>query len=170
MMLAFRINGGVEGRVALLIAVILFSTTAAAIYNPMERLKSRLGKEVFRLRWPISHVDRTRALVFLIGLLLAPSGALIGVFGSTMGYANGPVFVLFCLQTVIACAWLLSRFSRTPRATIGQYLLALLCHGAIVFLVPNWLYIALAAAGIAAGFYVTANLIRSNAITAEICQ
>jgi hypothetical protein len=156
--------------VALLIAVILFSITAATIYNPMERLKSRLGKEVFRLRWPISHVDRTRALIFLIGLLLAPSAALIGVFGSTMGYANGLVFVLFCLQTVIVCAWLLGRFSGTPRATIGQYFITLVCHGAIIFLVPNWIYIALAAAGIIAGFYVTANLIRSNAIAAEIGQ
>lgn len=87
-----------------------------AVYNPMERMKWRLGKEAFRLRWPISPIDRTIALVFLIFLLLAPSAALIGAFGSTMGY-GGNLSVAW-LATLQCCY--LTKHSRTWTVTVAR--------------------------------------------------
>lgn len=170
MMLAFRINGDVADRAALFIAVILFSIAASAVYDPLERLKSRLGKEVFRLRWPVTHIDRTVALILLVGLSVAPSGVLIGVFGSTMGFLNGVAFLLFCALTIVMTVSLFGAFLATTRATTGQFLIALVAHGAIVLLVPAWLYIVVALASIVAGSRLAADRLHRFAVTAEIAQ
>jgi hypothetical protein len=110
------------------------------------------------------------ALVLLCGALLAPSATLIGTFGSTMGYANGLAFSLFCLLTVVASACVFSAYVGTSRATLGQYFLALVGHGAIVFLVPLWLYVPLAAAGIVVAFRMTAGLLHRFAVAAEVAH
>jgi hypothetical protein len=167
MMLAFRLNGDVAGREALWTAAVFFSLVAATVYYPLERLKLQLGKEFARLRWPVSAFDRALALTLLFGVLLTPSALLIGLFGSTMGYARGLAFLSFVLTTISIGAWTFARHLRTNRATIGAYLLTLVAHGCILFALPGRIYVPLAATVSALGLLKTTTLLKHHMVDAE---
>lgn len=157
MMFAFRVNGGVEGREALLAACVLFSIGAAPAYEILERMKSLLGEEVMRRRWPVTFAQRSVALLGLVATLVVPCGLLVAVAGSTMGGAHVASFALFVAVTVTLCAAIYAALLARTRSAVGLYYLALLVHGVIMLALPGWGYAMFAAVVLFVGFVTTAN-------------
>ena len=156
MMLAFRINGGVEGREALLAACVLFSAGAAPVYEILERMKAGLGDEIMRRRWPVTFIERSIALLGVVAALVAPCAVLVAAAGSTMGGAHGLLFAAFVAVTVTLCATIYALLLAQARSAVGVYYLALLAHGVIVLALPGWGYALFAAVVLPAGFLITA--------------
>jgi hypothetical protein len=156
LMLAFRVNGGQEGREALLSAGILVSFSVSPLYEILETLKVGLGREIMRRRWPVSHAQRTWALLGLIALLVAPSAIPIGLFGATMGAANVLVYLLFVGTVVTLSAALFSRLLVTRTSANGLFLLLITGHAVSLIALPGWTYALLALACTPAGLSLAA--------------
>jgi hypothetical protein len=152
MMLAFRINGGQEGREALLSACLLFTVAATTLYEILEAMKKGLGKEIMRRRWPVTTRQRAVALISLIGLLVGPAAVLILLSASTMGALHALVYLLFVAFLIAFTAGLFARLLVAQRSANGLYLLSITLHMVALLALPEWAYGLLAAALIASAF------------------
>lgn len=144
-MLAFRINGRSEGREAFLIAGVLLSLSLIPLYEILLRLKTRLGAELMRRRWPIRHQQRAAALLALTGLLVSPNALAVGIAGSSMGAAHGVLFLLFSLAAVTATCALLASALASNTEKLGWNLWLLFTNSLAAFVTSSLVYGALAA-------------------------
>ncbi len=167
MMLAFRVNGAMEGREAFLTACVLFSLAASTIYESLEKMKVRLGKEIMRHRWPVTYSQRGWALIRLIAVLVGPSAVLVGLSGSTMGGYNLLLFFLFVIVTITLCVALFSRLLGVTSTSIGLYLLLITLHGGMVFLLPAWGYAIVAIPAVFINFRLMTSGLRKFSINIE---
>ena len=167
MMWAFRVNGNVQGRYALLTAVVLFSFAASAHYDCLEKLKAALGTEVMRRRWPVTDEQRALALAGLLAALLGPSALAVAVLGSTMGGANLSLFALFAVSSVVSSSALFAQLLRTKRSAVGLAYLMTVLHFVIVLVLPGWAYGLFAVAAVVFGFALTRRGLRDFAASME---
>jgi hypothetical protein len=156
MMLAFRINGGQQGRDALLSACLLFTVSITTVYEILETLKTGLGKEIMRRRWPVTNAQRALALVTLIGVLVLPGAGLVLLMGSTMGAVHALIYGLFVAAVIVFTAGLFSHLLVAQRSANGLYLLLITGHMVALLALSHWAYALIAAASIPAGFIVIA--------------
>lgn len=149
MMIAFVVNGGLSGRQALLAACVLFTIAVSSTFESLEELKTQLGKEFMRRRWPVAYGQRALAVGGVIGMLMGPAALLIGLAGMAMG-ASALLFLLFVIATVAFCASLLCASLRATASANGVFLLLLIAHAGLVFALPAPAYAAFALIGVAA--------------------
>ena len=167
MMLAFRVNGEMEGREAFLTACVLFSLAASTIYESLEKMKAHLGKEIMRHRWPVTYSQRGLALLKLIAVLVAPSAVLISLFGSTMGGYNLLLFFMFVTVTVTVCVALYSKLLGVRTTSIGLFWLLITFHGGMVFLLPAWAYAVVSIPAIFINFHLITSGLRKFSVNIE---
>jgi hypothetical protein len=146
LMLAFRSNGEVAGRAAFDIACVLVTVAASPIYELLEAIKRRLGREIMRRRWPITVPQRARALVALSGGLVGPGVLLIAAPGSTMGVGYLLLFALAACAIALLAAGFFAIRLVAQRSDIGWFYLILLCHTLLVMFLPVAVYVPLAVA------------------------
>ncbi len=167
MMLAIRSNETMDGREAFFAGCILFSFVALTIYESLEKLKTHLGKEFIRLRWPVTFTQRGTALIGLVALLVVPSGVLIGLFGSMMGATNLVYYFLFIAVTITVCAALLSRLLDVQVTANGFFWTIIVAHGVLVFSLSGWRYAIFAIPAIFINFLLITSGLRRFAINGE---
>ena len=156
LMLAFRINGEQVGREALIFACLFFSVSIYAFYEILETLKSGLGKEIMRRRWPVTHTQRAFALLGLIVVLAGPQALLILLAASTMGPVNALVFVSFVGVTIVFSGMLFGQMLFAQRSANGLFLLLLTGHAVSMLVLAPWLYVLLAVVFAPVGFMAAA--------------
>ena len=166
-MLALRTNGNVVGREAFELACGLLSLALLPIYDTLTRLKSRLGPELIRRRWPLSYRQRAGALLCLSLGLAAPSFAALCVIGHTMGAMHIAQFILFAATTIVVLSALFSQTLLTAAASHGWSLWILLIHTILVVLMPPWTYVVLTAVLISAGSLLIVRGLREFAQLSE---
>lgn len=149
MMVAFAVNGGLTGSAALRAACVLFAIAASSSFESLEEIKTQLGREFMRRRWPVSYRERTLALAGVSGALMAPAALAIGLAGVTMGGAGLALFALFAAATVALSSLLFTAALRATSSVNGIYLLGLIVNAALVFALPALAYAAVAAAALA---------------------
>lgn len=145
MMLALRVNGQAAGYSAFTFACVLFSLSAMPAYEVLTRLKTGLGPELIRQRWPVSHGIRAMALLGIMLVLTGPNIVVLALLGSTMGPGYGLLFLFFAATTIVALATLFSHTLVVAAPMVGWSLWLLLIHAILVVALPDWVYAAGAA-------------------------
>lgn len=155
MMLAARVNGQVAGRSAFLFSCGLFSVSVIPLYELLTRLKSRLGPELFRQRWPVSRNTRGVALLVLAFVLSSPGAIVLVCLGATMGPGYGLLFVLFAATTGVGLTALFSRTLISAVPMLGWSLWLLFIHAILVIGLTPWVYVPIAAIFLSFGVFMT---------------
>jgi hypothetical protein len=140
MMFALRVNGQVTGREAFDFSCGFLSFAVMPTYEILTRLKSRLGPELMRQRWPVNHGDRAVALIGIMCVLTGPAIIALGGLGSTMGLAYGLLFLLFAASTIIGLTALFSRTLVVASPMLGWGLWLLFIHAILAITLPPWVY------------------------------
>jgi len=140
MMLALRVNGQVTGRDAFVFSCGFFSFAVTPVFEVLTRLKTRLGPELMRQRWPVNHGDRVVALLCIMCVLTGPNIIALAALGSTMGLAYGLLFMLFVTSAIVG---LMALFSYTLAMAIpmfgwSQWLLFI--HAILAMTLSPWVY------------------------------
>jgi hypothetical protein len=156
LMLAFRINGKQQDREALLSACLFLSVSATPLYEILETLKTGLGKEIMRHRWPVTYRQRSWALLTLVAVLMSPAATAILLFGSSMGALGAAQYLLFVAATVTVSATLFGGFLLVQRSANGLFLLLLTGHMVAILALPSAVYGLAALVVIPMGFWLTA--------------
>lgn len=146
MMLAFRINGEQAGRDALLSACLFFTVSVTTVFEILEALKTGMGKELARRRWPITRSQRILALIALVSVLVGPGAVTILIMASSMGIANVVAYMLFVGVTVSVSVGLFSRSLTSQSSANGTYLLFLVSHMILLLALDQFGYVLLSAA------------------------
>lgn len=140
MMLALRVNGQVTSREAFVFSCGFLSFAVMPTYEVLTRLKTRLGPELMRQRWPVNHRDRGVALLCIMCVLTGPNIiALVGL-GSTMGLAYGLLFLLFAANTIVGLTAFFSRTLVVATPMLGWSLWLLFIHAILAMTLPPWVY------------------------------
>lgn len=140
MMFALRVNAQVSGRDAFMFACGFLSFSIMPTYEVLTRLKTRLGPELMRQRWPVDHVDRGVALLCIMFVLAAPGIVALVMLGSTMGLAYGLLFLLFASNCMVGLTAMLSRSLVMVTPMLGWALWLLLIHAILAIILPAWVY------------------------------
>ncbi len=154
MMFALRVNGQVTGREAFVFSCGFLSFAMMPTYEVLTRLKTRLGPELMRQRWPIDHGDRGLALLCIMCVLTGPNIIVLAGLGSTMGLTYGLLFLLFAANTVISLTALFSRTLVVATPMLGWSLWLLFIHAILAMTLPTWIYGASAVAIVPLGFLI----------------
>ncbi len=144
LMLALRINGEVVGRETFELACGLLSLALLPTYDILTRLKSQLGLELMRRRWPLSHRQRAVALLGLSLGLAAPSLVALCLIGHSMGAMYIAHFILYAAVSLVVLSALFSQALLSTAVTLGWSLWALLIHTILALVLPPWTYVVLA--------------------------
>ena len=168
LILALRINGEIIGRPAFVYSCGILSLALLPIYDILTRLKSQLGPELMRRRWPISHRQRGAALFLLTLAISAPGLVTLSVIGSTMGTLYLAQFILYAVTTLVALVALFSRSLLTSAASLGWSLWVLLIHAVLVAAIPPWIYVVFAVAIVAIGSQLMVRGLREFTQESEI--
>jgi len=145
LMLALRVNGQVTGYSAFIFACVLFSLSVMPAYDVLTRLKTGLGPELIRQRWPVSHGARGIALLGIVLALTGPNIIVLAWLGSTMGPGYSLLFLLFAANTIVGLTALFSRTLVVAAPMLGWSLWLLLIHAILVMTLPASVYAATAA-------------------------
>jgi hypothetical protein len=140
MMFALRVNGQVTGREAFAFSCGLLSFAIMPTYEILTRLKTRLGPELMRQRWPVNHGDRGVALLCIMCVLTGPNIIALAGLGSTMGLAYGLLFLLFAANTIVGLTALFSRTLVVSTPMLGWSLWLLFIHAIVAMTLPPWVY------------------------------
>ena len=140
MMFALRVNGQVTGREAFAFSCGLLSFAFMPTYEILTRLKTRLGPELMRQRWPVNHGDRGVALLCIMCVLTGPNIIALAGLGSTMGLAYGLLFLLFAANTIVGLTALFSRTLVVATPMLGWSLWLLFIHAILAMTLPPWVY------------------------------
>ena len=140
MMFALRVNGQVTGRWAFFYAAGFLSFAVIPSYDLLTRLKTRLGPELMRQRWPVNHGDRGVALLCIMCVLTGPIIITLAGLGSTMGLAYELLFLSFAANTVIGLTALFSRTLVMATPMLGWALWLIFIHAILAMTLPPWLY------------------------------
>jgi len=140
MMFALRVNGQVTGRWAFFYAAGFLSLAVIPTYDLLTRLKTRLGPELMRQRWPVNHGDRGVALLCIMCVLTGPIIITLAGLGSTMGLAYELLFLSFAANTVIGLTALFSRTLVMATPMLGWALWLIFIHAILAMTLPPWLY------------------------------
>jgi hypothetical protein len=140
MMFALRVNGQVTGREAFVFSCGFLSFAIMPTYEVLTRLKTRLGPELMRQRWPVNHGDRAVALLCIMCVLTGPNIIALAGLGSTMGLAYGLLFLLFAANTMVGLAALFSRTLVVATPMLGWSLWLLFIHAILAMTLPPWVY------------------------------
>ncbi len=128
MMFALRVNGQVAGRDAFFFACGFLSFAVIPTYEVLTRLKTRLGAELMRQRWPVNHGDRGIALLCVMCVLTGPNIIALAGLGSTMGWAYGLLFLLFAANTIVSLTALFARTLVVGTPMLGWGLWLIFIH------------------------------------------
>jgi hypothetical protein len=140
MMFALRVNGQVTGREAFAFSCGLLSFAMMPTYEVLTRLKTRLGPELMRQRWPVNHGNRGVALLCIMCVLTGPNIIALAGLGSTMGLAYGLLFLLFAANTIVGLTALFSRTLVVATPMLGWGLWLLFIHAIVAMTLPPWVY------------------------------
>jgi hypothetical protein len=140
MMFALRVNGQVIGREAFIFSCGFLSFAVMPTYELLTRLKSRLGPELMRQRWPVSHGERAISLIFVMCVLTGPTIIVLAGLGSTMGLIYMLLFLLFAANTIIGLTALFSRTLVVTTPMLGWGLWLLFIHAILAMTLPPWIY------------------------------
>ncbi len=152
MMLALRVNAQVSGREAFVFSCGFLSFAIMPVYEILTRLKTRLGPELMRQRWPVNHHDRGVALLCTMFVLTGPNIIALAGLGSTMGRAYGLLFMLFAANTIVVLTALFSRTLVVAAPMLGWSLWLLFIHAILAMTLPGWIYALSAVAIVPLGF------------------
>ena len=114
-------------------------------------MKSRLGPELMRRRWPVNHTDRAVALLCITCVLMGPTIIALAVLGSTMGLAYGLLFLLFTMSTIVVLTALFSRTLVEAIPMLGWVMWLLFIHAILAMTLPPWVYGVVAVATVPLG-------------------
>jgi len=140
MMFALRVNGQVTGHAAFAFSCGFLAFAVTPAFEILTRLKTRLGPDLMRQRWPVSHGDRGIALLCIMGVLTGPTIIALGALGSTMGLAYGLLFLLFGVNTIVGLTALFSRTLVVATPMLGWGLWFLFIHAILAITLPPWAY------------------------------
>ena len=140
MMFALRVNGQVTGRWAFIYASGFLSFAVIPTYDLLTRLKTRLGPELMRQRWPVNHGDRGLALLFIMCVLTGPNIIILAGLGSTMGLWYELLFLLFAANTIVGLTALFSRTLVVAAPMLGWALWLIFIHAILAMTLPPWVY------------------------------
>jgi hypothetical protein len=140
MMFALRVNGQVTGREAFAFSCGFLSFAIMPTYEVLTRLKTRLGPELMRQRWPVNHVDRGVALLCIMCVLTGPNIIALAGLGSTMGLAYGLLFLLFAANAIVGLTALFSRTLVVDTPMLGWGMWLLFIHAILAMTLPPWVY------------------------------
>ena len=140
MMFALRVNGQVTGRWAFIYASGFLSFAVIPTYDLLTRLKTRLGPELMRQRWPVNHGDRGLALLFIMCVLTGPNIIILAGLGSTMGLGYELLFLLFAANTIVGVTALFSRTLVVAAPMLGWALWLIFIHAILAMTLPPWVY------------------------------
>ena len=140
MMFALRVNGQVTGREAFVFSCGFLSFTVVPTFEVLTRLKTRLGADLMRQRWPVSHNDRGVALLCIMCVLTGPNIIALAGLGSTMGLTYGLLFLLFAANTIVGLTALFSRTLVVATPMLGWALWLLFIHAILAMTLPPWVY------------------------------
>jgi len=140
MMFALRMNGQLSAREGFVFSCGFLSFAAMPTYELLARLKSRLGPELMRRRWPVSHIDRVVALICITSVLMGPIIIALAVLGSTMGLAYGLLFLLFAVSTIVVLTALFSRTLVVAIPMLGWVMWLIFIHAILAMTLPPWVY------------------------------
>ncbi len=140
MMLALRVNGQVTGHVAFIFSCGFLSFAVTPVFEVLTRLKTRLGPELMRQRWPVNHGDRVVALLCIMVVLTGPTIIVLAVLGSTMGLAYGLLFMLFATNTIIGLTAFFSHTLVVATPMTGWSLWLLFIHAILASTLSPWVY------------------------------
>ncbi len=144
MMFALRMNDHLAGHKAFAFACGFLAFAVMPTYEILTRLKSRLGPELMRQRWPVDHRDRAAALIALMCVLTGPTIIALAILGSTMGpamnLAYGLLFLLFAANTIVGLTALFSRTLVSPTPMVGWALWLVFIHAILATALPPWVY------------------------------
>lgn len=144
MMFANRVNDALRGHEAFVLSCALLSLALLPVYDILTRLKSRLGTELTRRRWPISYRHRALALLYLVLMMAAPGFIALLILGSKMGTLY---LLLFALHTMVSIVVLTALFSQTlldATVSLGWSLWVLLINTVLAAALPARVYALLA--------------------------
>ncbi len=140
MMFAIRVNAQVADRQAFVFACAFLAFAVMPTYEILTRLKTRLGPELMRQRWPVDHGDRAAALIALMCVLTGPTIIALAMLGSTMGLAYGMLFLLFAANTIVGLTALFSSTLVSPTPMLGWGLWLVFIHAILAIALPPWVY------------------------------
>ena len=140
MMIALRVNGQVTGRWAFIYASGFLSFAVIPTYDLLTRLKTRLGPELMRQRWPVNHGDRGVALLCIMCVLTGPNIIILAGLGSTMGLGYELLFLLFAANTIVGLTALFSHTLVIAAPTLGWALWLIFIHAILAMTLPPWVY------------------------------
>ena len=140
MMFAIRVNAQVADRQAFVFACTFLAFAVMPTYEILTRLKTRLGPELMRQRWPVDHGDRAAALIALMCVLTGPTIIALAMLGSTMGLAYGMLFLLFAANTIVGLTALFSSTLVSPTPMLGWGLWLVFIHAILAIALPPWVY------------------------------
>ena len=140
MMFALRVNGQVTGRWAFIYACGFLSFAVIPTYDLLTRLKTRLGPELMRQRWPVNHGDRGVALLCVMCVLTGANIITLAGLGSTMGLAYEFLFLLFAANTIVGMTALFSRTLVVATPMLGWALWLIFIHAILAMTLPPWVY------------------------------
>lgn len=168
MMFANRINDALPGHQAFVLSCALLSLASLPVYDILTRLKTRLGFNLMRRRWPIDHRQRTLALLYLVLLMTAPGFTALFLLGSKMGVFYLALFALHLLVSVAALTALFSRTLMDTTVSLGWSLWVLLINTLLAAALPAWAYALLAAMVLPAGVVIITRGLRNFSDQMEI--
>jgi len=154
MMFALRVNGQVSGHLAFMFSCGFLSFTVMPTYEILTRLKTRLGPELMRQRWPLNHGDRGIALLCIMAVLTGPNIIALAGLGSTMGLAYGLLFLLFAASTIVGLTALFSRTLVQATPMMGWSLWLLFIHAILAIALPPWVYGVIAVITVPFGYLI----------------
>ena len=140
MMFALRVNGQVTGRWAFIYASGFLSFAVIPTYDLLTRLKTRLGPELMRQRWPVNHGDRGVALLCIMCVLTGPNIIVLAGLGSAMGLGYELLFLLFAVNTIVGLTALFSRTLVIAAPMLGWALWLIFIHAILAMTLPPWVY------------------------------
>ena len=155
MMFALRVNGQVVGRETFVFSCGFLSFAVLPTYEVLTRIKTSLGPELMRQKWPINHWNRGVALLSLMCLLALPIIICLLALGSKMGFAYGLLFILFAATTIVGLTAFFSQTLVVATPMLGWTLWLLFLHTILAVTLPPWIYGAVAAAFVLLGISVT---------------
>jgi len=144
MMFANRINDALLGHEAFVLSCALLSLALLPVYDILTRLKTRLGTELTRRRWPISYRHRALALLCLVLLMTAPGFTALFLLGSKMGAFYLLLFTLHAMVSVVMLTALFSQTLLDATVSLGWSLWVLLINTVLSAALPAVVYASLA--------------------------